>query len=242
MIKIESIVLDFKKHSAHQTLKGFLSSIFSGDSKKIGSNFRALDGISLEFNNGDRVGLIGRNGAGKSTLLKTIAGIYTPTSGRIKIQGRIVPLIEIGAGFNPEFSAIENIYLNGAIMGCRMRDIDKIKDEVIEFAELQEFAETPVKYYSTGMYMKLAFSIATSIQPDILILDEIFAGGDAQFVKKAESRMAKIIRDSNIMLMVSHDNSLIRKFCNRVIWVDHGKVILDGNAEEVLSAYESVCE
>lgn len=240
MISLQNVILDFAKHSAPQTLKGFLSEFFSVKKVKNNTKFRALDSINLQFNDGDRVGLIGRNGAGKSTLLKTIAGIYAPTSGSIKITGRVVPLIEIGAGFNPEFSAIENVYLNGAIMGCKKKDLDKIKSEVIQFAELEEFAETPVKYYSTGMYMKLAFSIATSIQPDILILDEIFAGGDAQFVKKAESRMTKMIDDSNIMLMVSHDNSLIRKFCNRVIWIDHGQVFLDGGADEVLSKYESL--
>lgn len=238
MIRIKNVVLDFKKHSAQQTLKGYLSEVFCRKKVKALSNFKALDGINLEFKCGDRVGIIGRNGAGKSTLLKTIAGIYTPTKGCVQLEGRIVPLIEIGAGFNPEFSAIENIYLNGAIMGCKRKDLDKIKQEIIDFAELKEFADTPVKYYSTGMYMKLAFSIATSIRPDILILDEIFAGGDALFVKKAEERMCKMIDESNIMLMVSHDNSLIRKFCNRVVWIDHGKVILDGGTEDVLSRYE----
>lgn len=239
MIYINNISLDFRRHSSPQTIKGFLSEVLRKKSKSVSDKFRALDGIELQFNVGDRVGLIGRNGAGKSTLLKTIAGIYIPTRGDIKVEGKIVPLIEIGAGFNPEFSAIENIYLNGAIMGCKKSELNKIKEEIIEFSGLEEFMHTPVKYYSTGMYMKLAFSIATSIQPDILILDEIFAGGDSEFVKKAESRMAKIIHESNIMLMVSHDNNLIRKFCNRVIWMDHGKVVMDGSVDAVLSMYEN---
>lgn len=191
----------------------------------------------MEINHGDRLGIIGHNGAGKSSLLKILCKIYTPTSGTIDIKGKVAPLLEIGAGFNPELSGRENIYLNGTILGYNLKRLKEIEPDIINFSELEQFIDTPVKYYSTGMYMKLAFSIATATQPDILILDELFAGGDADFIKKAQARMKAMIEDSNIMVFVSHQMDLLLELCNRVIWVDHGNIIADGKPDEIINQY-----
>lgn len=153
------------------------------------------------------------------------------------MDGRIAPLLEIGAGFHPEFTGRENIYLNGAILGYTKQQLKLIEPEVIAFAELEEFIDTPVKYYSTGMYMRLAFSLATAIHPDILVLDEIFAGGDAAFMEKAKARMHDLIDKADIMIMVSHDHQLVKALCNRVVWIDHGKLVADGLPEHVLNLY-----
>jgi ABC-type polysaccharide/polyol phosphate transport system ATPase subunit len=199
--------------------------------------FWALRNISLSIAHGERVGIVGHNGAGKSTLLKTICRIYEPTGGSLKVAGSVAPLLEIGAGFNPELSGRENIYLNGAILGFKKEQLRAIEEEVVEFTQLQEFIDTPVKYYSTGMYMKLAFAIATSVHPEILILDELFAGGDAEFIERAQARMSRFVDSSSILVFVSHQESLVRKLCNRVIWMDHGVVKADGPTAEVLTRY-----
>jgi ABC-type polysaccharide/polyol phosphate transport system ATPase subunit len=146
-------------------------------------------------------------------------------------------LLEIGAGFHPEFTGRENIYLNGSILGYSKQQLKKIEPEVIAFAELEEFIDTPVKYYSTGMYMRLAFSLATAMHPDILVLDEIFAGGDVAFMAKAKARMYALIDKANIMIMVSHDHLLVKSLCNRVLWLDHGKLIADGSPDDVVDRY-----
>jgi len=201
------------------------------------SEFWALDNINLQINHGDRIGIVGHNGAGKSTLLKTICKIYEPTKGSIEIKGKIAPLLEIGAGFHPEVSGRQNIYLNGAILGYPKSVMKDIEQDVITFTQLENFIDMPVKYYSTGMYMKLAFAIATAVNPDILILDELFAGGDAEFIHRAKERMLRFVDQSSILVFVSHQPDLIRSLCKRVIWIDHGKVIMDGETEKVLSAY-----
>jgi ABC-type polysaccharide/polyol phosphate transport system ATPase subunit len=170
-------------------------------------------------------------------LLKALCRIYEPTSGSIAVEGRVAPLLEIGAGFHPEFTGRENIYLNGAILGYSKAQLKLIEQNIIDFAELEEFIDTPVKYYSTGMYLRLAFALATSVDPDILVLDEMFAGGDANFVKKATARMNKVIESANILVVVSHDTNLLSTLCTRVIWMDHGKVREDGLAGEVLEHY-----
>ncbi len=184
------------------------------------------------------MGIVGRNGAGKSTLLKTICRIYEPSSGKVRVHGRIAPLLEIGAGFHPEFTVRENIYFNGTILGYSKEQLRAIEQEIIEFAELQEFIDTPVKYYSTGMYMRLAFSLATTVHPDILVLDELFAGGDAAFVKRGRERMYNMIDRASVMILVSHDQSLLRSLCERFIWLDHGKIVADGDVS-VLDQYNA---
>lgn len=237
-ITIQDLSIKFRiYHDRSPSLKDYFASFFKRGNKSSYADFWAVNNASLEIKSGERVGIIGHNGAGKSTLLKAICRIYKPSTGKVVVDGRIAPLLEIGAGFHPEFTGRENIYLNGAILGYTKEQLKIVEPEVIAFAELEEFIDTPVKYYSTGMYMRLAFSLATAIHPDILILDEIFAGGDVHFMEKAKTRMHEIIDKANIMVMVSHDSDLVRLLCNRIIWMDHGKIIADGTPEVVLKRY-----
>lgn len=241
IIKLEKLSIKFRVyHDRSPSIKDFMATLISRRPQpKSHSEFWALQSISLQINPGERVGIVGHNGAGKSTLLKVLCGIYEPAAGEISIQGRIAPLLEIGAGFHPEFTGRENIYLNGAILGFSKAQLQEVESEVIAFAELEEFIDTPVKYYSTGMYLRLAFSLATAIHPDILILDEMFAGGDAAFVTKASNRLKSVIDHSDIMVLVSHELDLLSKFCNRILWLDHGRIIMDGSTEHVLQAYKN---
>lgn len=239
-IIVDNISLDFRLyHTGGKSLKEhFLSLPYKKKRQPAYSNFLALKNVNFSLVEGNRVGVIGRNGAGKSTLLKAICGIYQPSKGQISVKGRIAPLLEIGAGFHPEFTGRENIYLNGAILGYTKKELKQLEAEVIEFAELQEFIDIQVKYYSTGMYMRLAFSLATTISPEILILDEMLAVGDASFVKKAQERMNAMIQQAKIMVFVSHDHSLLGSLCNRFIWLDHGNVVADGD-HMVLNQYQN---
>lgn len=237
-IYVEDLSIRFRVyHDSSPSLKSYFASLFKSRGKQEYSEFWAVNNVSFSMESGDRVGIIGHNGAGKSTLLKALCRVYEPSAGRVSVNGRVAPLLELGAGFHPEFTGRENIYLNGAILGYTREQIRAIEDEVIEFAEVDEFIDTPVKYFSTGMYMRLAFSLATAMHPDILVLDEIFAGGDAAFLKKAKARMHAIIDRANIMIMVSHDHELIRSLCNRVLWMDHGSLIRDGEPNEIIDLY-----
>jgi ABC-type polysaccharide/polyol phosphate transport system ATPase subunit len=238
-IKINSAFVRFKIYeNKNLSLKDFFSQKFLKHSMQHDRYFDALNNISLEINPGERVGIIGRNGAGKSTLLKLVCGIYPPSNGKVSVEGRIASLLELGAGFHPEFTGRENLYLNGAIIGFTEQQIKQIEDEVIQFSELESFIDAPVKYYSSGMYMRLAFSLATAMHPDILVLDEVFAAGDISFIEKARARMYKMVDDANILLMVSHDLSLVRELSNRVIWIDGSKVMEDGDPTRVIDCFK----
>ena len=237
-INVENLSIKFRiYHDSSPSLKDYFANLFRRKDQSAYSDFWAVKNCSFEINAGDRVGIIGHNGAGKSTLLKALCRIYEPSDGLVSVDGRLAPLLEIGAGFHPEFTGRENIYLNGAILGYTKKQLKEIEPEVIAFAELEEFIDTPVKYYSTGMYMRLAFSLATAMHADILILDEVFAGGDAAFMEKARARMHEMIDKANIMIMVSHDHELIKSLCNRVIWLDHGKLVADGSPEDIVERY-----
>ena len=237
-IKIENLSVKFRiYHDRSPSLKEYFANSFSRQKREAYTDFCAVQGVSFDVNIGERVGIIGHNGAGKSTLLKALCRIYEPSEGLISVEGRLAPLLEIGAGFHAEFTGRENIYFNGAILGFTTRQMKEIEEEIITFAELEEFIDTPVKYYSTGMYMRLAFSLATAMNTDILVLDEVFAGGDAAFMVRAKARMYELISRANIMLMVSHDHDLIKSLCNRVIWLDHGKLIADGDPDEIVDRY-----
>lgn len=236
-IIVDNLSLQFRiYHNGASSTKEYFANLIQKSKQKQYTDFLALQNISFSVEDGERVGIVGRNGAGKSTLLRTISRIYEPTAGRVIVNGRIAPLLEIGAGFHPEFTGRENIYFNGAILGYSKEQLREIEDEVINFAELENFIDSPVKYYSTGMYMKLAFSLATTVHPDILVLDELFVGGDAAFVRRGKDRMNKMIDRSRVMVLVSHDQSLLRSLCERFIWLDHGKIIADGDVS-VLDAY-----
>jgi ABC-type polysaccharide/polyol phosphate transport system ATPase subunit len=237
-IYIENLSIKFRVYNDRSpSLKEYFANLLKKNAKPSYSDFWAINNLSFGIRAGERVGIIGHNGAGKSTLLKAICRIYEAYEGSISIDGRIAPLLEIGAGFHPEFTGRENIYLNGSILGYSNKELKKIEPEVIAFSELEEFIDMPVKYYSTGMYMRLAFSLATSMHPDILVLDEIFAGGDALFMMKAKNRMLELIDKANIMIMVSHDHALIQSLCSRAIWIDRGKLVADGVPEKVIEGY-----
>lgn len=239
-IQIENLSIKFRiYHDRSPSLKESFANFFKRNRHSAYSDLLAIKKVSFEVKAGDRIGLVGHNGAGKSTLLKALCRVYEPSEGKITVSGRVAPLLEIGAGFHPEFTGRENIYLNGSILGFSRQELAEIEPEVIDFAELEEFIDTPVKYYSTGMYMRLAFSLATAMHPDILVLDEIFAGGDAAFMVKAKARMHALIDKASIMIMVSHDHLLIQSLCNRVIWLDHGSIIADGPPAEVIERYLS---
>jgi ABC-type polysaccharide/polyol phosphate transport system ATPase subunit len=237
-ISVENLSIKFRLyHDQSPSAKQFFANLLRRDSQPTHEDFWAIKNISLKIESGERVGIIGHNGAGKSTLLKALCRIYEVYQGRLSIDGRVAPLLELGAGFHPEFTGRENIYLNGSILGYTKSQLMGIESEVITFSELEDFIDTPVKYYSTGMYMRLAFSLATSMHPDILVLDEIFSGGDAAFMEKAKARMLNLINQANIMIMVSHDHELIRSLCDRVIWLDHGVLVADGRPDEVICRY-----
>jgi len=199
----------------------------------------ALDGISLNIGVGERVGIIGLNGAGKSTLLKVISGILKPTDGEIIVNGAVQPLIEIGAGFNPDFTGRENIYLNSYMLGYTKAQVLKYENEIIEFADLGHFIDTPIKYYSSGMSVRLAFSIATIVNPEILVFDEMLSAGDAVFIEKAKRRVNALIDKAKIMVLVSHDLELVKSLCTRCLVIKQGKIAFDGDAKSAIDFYLS---
>lgn len=200
--------------------------------------FWALKDLSFDIQQGDRVGIIGRNGAGKSTLLKVLSRITEPSSGRIKIKGRVASLLEVGTGFHPELTGRENIYLNGAILGMNRAEIRKKFDEIVSFAEVEKFLDTPVKRYSSGMYVRLAFAVAAHLEPEILIVDEVLAVGDAQFQKKCLGKMEDVSNDEGrTILFVSHNLDAIKQLCNSGILLLQGKIAEKGNINKVIDAY-----
>ena len=199
--------------------------------------FRALNNVDLQVNEGEIVGVIGRNGAGKSTLLKVIARVLIPTEGRVRLKGRVSPLLELGAGFHPELTGRENIFLNGTLLGHSRREIEARLPEIIEFAELDAFIDSPLRTYSSGMVARLGYSIATTWKPEILILDEILSVGDEAFRTKCETRMAKYRDEGTATLLVAHDMNLIGTLCSRAVWLNHGEVKAVGAAKEVVSIY-----
>jgi len=225
-------------HNAVPSLKEKTIQLFRRDKNRDKfTEFLAVNNVSLEIKSGDRLGIIGLNGAGKSTLLKTIAGIYSPHQGRIIVDGRITPLMELGAGFDPEQTGRDNIYLNGALLGFPPAEMKEKEKAILEFSELGEFIELPVKYYSTGMYGRLAFSIATMMEPEILLIDEVFATGDAHFVEKSAQRILQLVEQSQIVVIVSHHLEQIKKLCNRAIVMDKGVILKDGDPQEMANYY-----
>ncbi len=203
-----------------------------------GETFMALDGVSFEVKKGERIGIIGRNGAGKSTLLKLISRITAPTGGVIGLNGRVASMLEVGTGFHGELTGRENIYMNGAILGMTKKEIDAKMEDIIEFSECRQFIDTPVKRYSSGMYVKLAFSVAAHLDSEIMIMDEVLAVGDMAFQKKCLDKMSDVSKTvGRTILYVSHNMNTIRELCDRVIVLDHGKVVFDGGVEDGIAMY-----
>ena len=238
MIEINNATMDFRRESGgSNSLKEFVVRLLKG--KLQYDRFRAVDGVTAQIKKGEVCGIIGRNGAGKSTLLKMIAGVLSPTDGSIRIHGKIAPMLELGAGFDQELTAKENIYLNGAILGYSRDFIRERFDQIVDFAELREFVDQPVRTFSSGMMMRLAFSIASQVSPDILIVDEILAVGDAAFQEKSYARMTELMSRGTTVLLVSHNIEQIRRLCDRVIWLDHGKIVDQGDTQRVCDLYAS---
>ncbi len=203
--------------------------------------FKALDDITFQVRRGDVFGLVGTNGSGKSTMLKIIAGVLEPSSGTCRVRGTIAPLIELGAGFDMELTARENIYLNGALLGYSRAFIDEHFDEIVDFAELRDFLDMPLKNYSSGMVARIAFSIATATKPDLLIVDETLSVGDYLFQKKCEERIQSLINDAHVTVMlVSHSTEQVERMCDRAVWIEKGKMRMLGDTDEVLRAYSSL--
>ena len=201
------------------------------------TEFWALKDVSFKVEKGDRVGVMGFNGAGKSTLLKTIAGVLKPTMGNVKVTGTIAPMLELGAGFDPNYSGAENIYLYGATMGFSRKFIDEKYNEIVEFSELKEFINAPLKSYSSGMKSRLGFAIATAVKPDVLILDEVLSVGDAAFKEKSEQRILDMIEDGVTVLYVSHSTDRIRKLCNKAVILTKGQLVAAGEVGEICDMY-----
>lgn len=236
MIKVSNVSMKYIiTHDRIQSLKEFTVAFLKR--KLVYEEFWALKGISFEVEKGEVMGIIGRNGAGKSTLLKIISGILKPTEGSVQLKGNIVPMLELGSGFDYDLTGRENIFLNGSILGYSERFLKGKFDEIVEFAELGKFIDVPIRNYSSGMLMRLAFSIATVVEPDILIVDEILAVGDEAFQSKSKARMLELMGGGTTVLFVSHNLDQIREICNRVIWLDEGKIKMTGETQQVCDAY-----
>ena len=198
---------------------------------------RALEGLNFATRDGDRVGLVGHNGAGKSTLLRLLSGVYVPSSGTARIVGHIGSLIDISLGIDSEASGRENIYLRGALLGVPKAEMNQRIDEIIDFSELGAFIDMPLRTYSSGMHLRLAFSVSTMVRPEILLMDEWLAVGDQGFTQKAESRLTEMVQSTHILVLASHSRALVEKVCNRVLWLEHGKIRMDGAPADLLPRY-----
>ncbi len=223
---------------AHQkTLKEMVDAFFKR--KKTLERVRALSDITFEIPAGQSVGIVGRNGAGKSTLLKLIAGVTSPTKGKVEINEDVYPLIELGAGFHPELTGRENIFLNGVILGMSEEEVEEKYTGIVDFSELHDFMDVPVKYYSSGMYARLAFSVATCQTPKILLVDEILSVGDAKFQEKCVGRMTNFKAQGTSMILVSHGGPIMEKFCERILYLKAGRLVFDGSFAEGIAAYQA---
>lgn len=237
VVKVENVGMRFNLSSEKvDDLKDFIIKKLKGNIQY--ESFWALKNINLELEKGERLGIMGLNGAGKSTLLKIIAGVLKPTEGNVTVRGKIVPLLELGAGFEKQYTGAENIYLYGAMLGYSKEFIQSKYDEIVEFSELGEFINVPIKNYSSGMRSRLGFAIATVVEPDVIILDEVLSVGDAKFRKKCEARIQQMFDKGATVLFVSHSLPQVKRICDRAIILEHGQIIADGKVGEVAAVYE----
>lgn len=235
MIKVDNLV---KRYNIYDNPIDRLKETFSITKKSYHREFSALNGISFTVEKGDAIGILGKNGCGKSTLLKMITGVLTPTSGTIEVNGKISAILELGTGFNMEYTGIENIYLNGTMMGYTREEVDAKVNDIVEFADIGEFIKQPVKVYSSGMFARLAFAVAINVDPDILIVDEALAVGDTRFQIKCINKMKELKERGTTILFVSHATEQVKRFCNKAIWIKDGCVNADGPSSEVADLYE----
>lgn len=237
IIEIQDVSMRFRlSNDRISSLKEFVTTALRG--KLQYKEFEALKHISFSVNRGETVGIIGRNGSGKSTLLKIISGIMKPTSGNVTVKGNVVPMLELGSGFDMDLSGSENIFLNGAILGYTEEFLKEKFDEIVAFSELGEFINIPIRNYSSGMLMRLAFSVAAMVEPEILIADEILAVGDEAFQHKSLARMKEMMSGGTTVLLVSHSMEQIREVCDKVIWLNYGKIKMMGDTSKVCDQYE----
>ena len=236
VVSLENVVVEYRRATTKsRSIKQATVEMLKGKRKY--QTFRALDGVSFEINSGEILAIIGRNGSGKSTLLKVISRVIPPTNGRIIVKGHVEPMIELGVGFNPELSGRENIMLNTAIHGRDPKIVKERIDDLISWAGLEEVVDLPLRTYSSGMVARLGFSVATDIKPDIVLVDEVLAVGDIDFMEKSRARMEKIMGEGSTVVLVSHDLETIRTLATRAIWMEHGKIRAEGNPEEVINKY-----
>jgi len=236
MIEVNDVTMRFHMNTDKiLSLKEFVTRKLSG--KIAYEDFTALDHVSFQVKKGETLGLIGRNGAGKSTMLKVISGILKPTEGSVKVNGNVVPMLELGSGFDFDLTGRENIFLNGAILGYSEEFLNAKYDEIVEFSELGQFIETPIRNYSSGMLARLAFSVASVVEPEVLIVDEILSVGDAAFQEKSKKRMLEFMGGGTTVLFVSHSIDQIREMCRRVVWLENGRARMIGDAEAICDAY-----
>lgn len=238
MISVQNVS---KLYRIYDSPSGRLKEIFLRGRRKYHRDFWALENVSVEVPTGEAVGIIGRNGAGKTTLLQIIAGVLQPTLGDVRVEGRVTALLELGSGFNPEYTGRENILLSGQILGFSEDEMKKRLDVIAQFAELEAFVDQPVKTYSTGMLMRLAFASAIHVDPDVLIVDEALSVGDVYFQRKSLDRMEYFRKAGKTVLFVSHDPQLVQRFCSHAVWLEAGKVAMAGKAREVVTAYQAFC-
>ena len=238
IVAVNDVSLKFKlEQNRANSLKEYCVRRLKHDLKS--EDFWALSGVSFEVEKGDVLGIIGHNGAGKSTLLKVISGIMKPTRGSVEVHGNIVPMLELGSGFDFELSGRENIYLNGAILGYSKQFLDSRYQEIVAFSGLGSFIEAPLRTYSSGMLARLAFSVACIVEPEILIVDEILSVGDADFQEKSRARMMDLMTGGTTVFFVSHSMEQIREMCNKVLWIEHGHVVDFGNSKNICNRYEN---
>ncbi len=241
-IKFDDVSIEFPIFNATgRSLTSRLLQVATGGKLDSDANghvlVRALSNISFTLNEGDRVGLVGHNGAGKSTLLRALSGVYAPTSGSSIIQGQVGSLIDISLGINPEATGRENVLIRGQLLGLTKLEISEKYDEIVQFAELGDFMEVPVRTYSSGMHLRLSFAVSTVVRPEILLMDEWLSVGDEGFKAKAEHRLTEMVSETKILAIATHSRVLVEKVCNRVIWLEHGQVKMDGPVGEVVPAY-----
>src|SRR5512137_1574179 len=239
-IEVTDVTKTYRKYARRKQFATLKSAILSGtlvNDLNPEETFHALKGVSFAVRPGCTFGIVGRNGSGKSTALKVVAGITKPTSGTVTVEGRISALIELGAGFHPEISGRENVFINGIMLGLSKREVARRFDEIVEFAEMKDFIDAPVKTYSSGMYMRLGFSVAINVNPEILLVDEVLAVGDAAFVPKCLDRIDDFRRRKKTILFVSHDLATVAKICDRVAWMKDGRIRVIGDPKRIVDAY-----
>ena len=239
VIRVDDVVKEVALRKTH-TLKDRLVWSLTGRRSQLVNHFRALDHVSFTVEQGDSIGLIGFNGSGKSTMLKLISGVITPDEGSVGYRGRMAGLIEVGAGFHPDLTGRENVFLNGAILGMSKEQIEAAFDDIVAFSEIEKFIDTEVKFYSSGMFLRLAFAVAVHTSPDIFLVDEILAVGDEPFQRKCLDRIHEMQEQGTSLVIVSHDLDLIARLCNRGVLLHHGELLVDGTAQEAVDRLRSL--